>query len=48
MTQGYNWEKDESNMRPTMLFHGNIKAHVYKSADQKKNQEGIGDFIKKW
>ena len=38
MTQGYNWEKDESNMRPTMLFHGNIKAHVYKSADQKKKK----------
>lgn len=32
MTQGYNREKDESNVGPTMLFHGYIKTHVYKSA----------------
>ena len=36
MVQGYNWEKNEPNMWPAMLFHGNVKAHVYKSASQNK------------
>lgn len=34
MIQGYNREKNESNVWPAMLFHGNIKAHVYKSANE--------------
>ena len=38
MMQGYNWEKNESNMWPTMLLHGNIKAHIYKSANWKTSQ----------
>lgn len=36
MMKGYNWEKNESNMWPAMLFHDDIKAHVYKAANQTK------------
>lgn len=36
--KGYNWEKDESNMWPAMLFHGDIEAHIYKTASPKKKK----------
>lgn len=34
LAEGYNWEKDEADVGPAMLFHGNIKTHVYKSVGQ--------------
>lgn len=41
--QGYNWKEDESNMRPAVLFHGNIKSHIYKSAKTDKNLGALTD-----
>ena len=35
--EGYNWEKNESNMWPAMFFHSDIKTHVYKSAKENKD-----------
>lgn len=34
--KGYNGEEYKSNMRPAMLFHSNVKAHVYKSVMRQK------------
>lgn len=34
--KGYNREEDEANMGPAMLFHCNIKSHVYKPYKNKK------------
>jgi hypothetical protein len=42
--QGYNWEENESNMWPAMLFHGNIKAHIYKSAHWQTSQQYHADI----
>lgn len=44
MMKGYNWEENESNMWPAMLFHGNIKAHIYKSANWRTNQQYHADI----
>lgn len=36
LNQGYNREKDESKVRPAVLFHGNIKTHINKAANEKE------------
>lgn len=33
---GYNWEKYKTQMWPAMLFHRDIKSHVYKPAIENK------------
>ena len=44
--EGYNWKKDESNVGPAMLFHGNIKPHVNKSVGKKVERGALEEVNK--